>query len=269
MLPALKVTHLARIESDHSPLLVQLDDISEYKSHFIFQQMWTDHEDFLKVVEAIWATPVLGSPSFRVATTSSLKFKLKAWNWETFEDVKKKISQLHVDISDGEAELQLQWSSETDLELQKKKHELHQALGWESELLLQQTRMHCNSESGINSKFFHVLIRGRRARNKISLHCVNDSIIKDPKIIAEMAAKHFGELFTASNYYLSDDLFMEYPRQVTDEMNTCLSQIPTELEIWEVVCSISVGSTPGEDGFTGYFLKHAGELSKRIWWRWS
>lgn len=228
MLPALKVMHLACIESDHSSLLVQLDDISEYKSHFIFQQMWTDHEDFLKVVEAIWATPVLGSPSFRVATKLRLlKFKLKAWNWETFEDVKKKISQLHVDISDGEAELQLQWSSETDLELQKKKHELHRALGWESELLLQQTHMHCNSESGRNSKFFHALIRGRRARNKISLHGVNDSIIKDPKIIAEMAAKHFGELFTASNYYLPDDLFMEYPRQVTDEMNTCLSQIPT------------------------------------------
>lgn len=79
--PALKVTHLTRMGLHHSPLLIQLDDIPEYKSPFIFQRMWTDHKDFIKVVKEIWATPVIGLPSCRAATKLRLlKKKLKTWN---------------------------------------------------------------------------------------------------------------------------------------------------------------------------------------------
>lgn len=66
--PNITVHHLNWIGSDHSPLLVHLEEPSAYKKCFIFQRMWTDHTEFRKVVEETWATPISGSPSCRVAT---------------------------------------------------------------------------------------------------------------------------------------------------------------------------------------------------------
>ncbi|GAA0173032.1 hypothetical protein LIER_26733 [Lithospermum erythrorhizon] len=48
-----KVSHLARTHSDHSPILVELSsDHLRNKSSFKFQNMWTTHEDFIRVAEA-------------------------------------------------------------------------------------------------------------------------------------------------------------------------------------------------------------------------
>lgn len=77
-LPALKVTHLARIGSDNAPLLIGLDEIIAHKSHFIFQRIWSEHPDFLRVVKEAWDTQIMGAPSFILATKlKNLKFKLK------------------------------------------------------------------------------------------------------------------------------------------------------------------------------------------------
>ncbi|GAA0156948.1 hypothetical protein LIER_38377 [Lithospermum erythrorhizon] len=48
-----KVSYLARTHSDHSPILVELSsDYLMNKSSFKFQNMWTSHENFIKVDEA-------------------------------------------------------------------------------------------------------------------------------------------------------------------------------------------------------------------------
>lgn len=70
-------------------------------------------------------------------------------------------------------------------------------------------------EGNKNSNFFHALIRGKRGRNKISLQGVDGNVVKDPRIIGEMAVRHFGESFMASRYHMSEDLFIDYPWNVT------------------------------------------------------
>lgn len=158
--------------------------------------------------------------------------------------------------------LQRKWSDEVDLELKNKKELLHQAVGWEAELLFQRTRMQWISEGDKSSKFFHTLIRGRRARNKISLQGEEDNVVKDPRIIREMVVSHFGDLFMNSRYQMNEELFIDYPRTVTAEMNVSLCQLPTEAEVWEGACSMSVDSAPGEDGFIGHFFKVCWDIIK-------
>lgn len=38
-------------------------------------------------------------------------------------------------------------------------------------------------------------------------------------------------------------------------MNESLCQIPTEVEVHEGFCSMSLDNTPGDDGFMGHFFK--------------
>lgn len=114
--------------------------------------------------------------------------------------MKKQITTLQSDIANREEVLQRRWSDEVEFELQNKKQLLHQLLGWEAKLLFQQTRMQWISEGDKNSKFFHALIRGRRARNKITLQGEDGTLIKEPQIIGDKAAIYFGGLFTASRY---------------------------------------------------------------------
>ena len=52
--------------SDHCPLLLLLDSQPWVKKRFRFESFWVSLPDFLEVVAAAWAAPVLGVDAFRV-----------------------------------------------------------------------------------------------------------------------------------------------------------------------------------------------------------
>lgn len=110
-------------------------------------------------------------------------------------------------------------ANDAEGELHLLKHELQHVLREEEEILYQKTREKWISKVDKNSKFFHALIRGRQSRTKIQLRGTGDSITTEPQVIREMAVMHFHDLFTASSYYLDDDLFDGYPTQVTTDMD--------------------------------------------------
>ncbi|KZV43351.1 hypothetical protein F511_27254 [Dorcoceras hygrometricum] len=53
----LKVEHLNRFGSDHSPLLFNGYFLPKPKSSFRFQNMWVLHNEFLQIVRLIWNNP--------------------------------------------------------------------------------------------------------------------------------------------------------------------------------------------------------------------
>lgn len=111
-----------------------------------------------------------------------------------------------------------------------------------------------------NTQFFHAVIRERRRRNTITLHDADGAVLSDPKTIAQRAATFFGNLFTASKYSMHEDLFENYPRVITDEMNSKLVAIPSAKEIWDAIITLSADSAPGDDGFTGHFFRGCWEI---------
>lgn len=128
-------------------------------------------------------------------------------------------------------------------------------MNWDAELRFQKTRTRWLQDGDRNTKFFHAVIRERRRMNTITLQEANGEVINDPKIIAQHAATFFGNLFTASPYAMHESLFDEYPRAVTNEMNSRLTAIPELQEIWDAISHLSSDSAPGPDGFTGHFFR--------------
>lgn len=80
------ITHLPRLYSDHSPLL--LSHRPRLPSKNIpckFEAMWLSHDSFLKVVETNWAITGSGNLKFvLVHKLKILKSNLKVWNKEAF-----------------------------------------------------------------------------------------------------------------------------------------------------------------------------------------
>ena len=86
------VTHLARINSDHCPLLLNLNPDSGHSSNkpFRFQLVWLSHKDFPAVVREAWT----GMDDNLEGAISCFTDRAQKWNKEIFGNVflrKKKI----------------------------------------------------------------------------------------------------------------------------------------------------------------------------------
>lgn len=93
------LTHLPRISSDHSSLLIRLANvISGTSNGFVFQRMWVDHPYFMNIVAQDWARPVVGPPGKVLhRKLIRLRKKLKEWNWNSFGNIftrKKELQDL-------------------------------------------------------------------------------------------------------------------------------------------------------------------------------
>lgn len=66
------VLHLARVGSDHSPLLISITSKSPHQKQFRFLNLWASHPDFLNLVKETWRVHCSGSHFYK------LIFKLKA-----------------------------------------------------------------------------------------------------------------------------------------------------------------------------------------------
>ncbi|XP_016485954.1 uncharacterized protein LOC107806332 [Nicotiana tabacum] len=83
------VNHLARIGSDHRPILIQCKDSNqEGPKYFKFLNFWTNQPTFLQVVEEVWRNHVNGNPLWRLhQKLKMLSRRLTQWSrrhWQCF-----------------------------------------------------------------------------------------------------------------------------------------------------------------------------------------
>lgn len=194
--------------------------------------MWVEHSEFTAIVHDKWGTEVQGPPSYRIThKLRLLRANLIKWNWSTFGNINHCAGRLQMEIESMEQRLQTNWSTSNEQLLQDRKEELQKVLRWQSDMLFQQTRAKWIAEGDKNTKFFHAIIKDRRRRNKISLEQPDGNRIKEPNLIGQLAANHFGDPFSAT-YHLDNQLFAEVPQSLSEEMNHDLCVMPSELEIW-------------------------------------
>lgn len=93
--PPIKVLHLPRTLSDHSPIVLRAVQSVSRTHPFRFMKMWLDHENFKDFVSQVWSNMVYASPLSKLQV--KLKFlrkHLKQWNWEVFGNVNRKVQHL-------------------------------------------------------------------------------------------------------------------------------------------------------------------------------
>ncbi|XP_019171913.1 PREDICTED: uncharacterized protein LOC109167347 [Ipomoea nil] len=84
--PGAKVTHLARIASDHAPLFLHVDGERQKvpRAPFVFQAAWLTHTGVNEVVERAW-----NSDRGVLENTRRVASELATWNMESFRNVFK------------------------------------------------------------------------------------------------------------------------------------------------------------------------------------
>lgn len=126
--PILKILHLARVGSDHTPLCFSFQDTELHrKNRFIFERMWADHLGFLPVVTSAWSKQFTGTPGNRfVKKLKHLKRVLKEWNWNSFSNTKDILKELQTWVMILEMQLQNSWSDELHNEWDNSRKQLQQ-----------------------------------------------------------------------------------------------------------------------------------------------
>lgn len=250
--PSASVTHLPRISSDHSPLLIRLEQVlPKSSSGFIFQRMWVDHPDFSSLVANDWSSPVTGSPGMVLhKKLARLKKTLTHWNWNSFGNLFVRKREVQADIQKLESQLQQGWADSVHQEWESRSRELVQIEAWENEMLCNKARLDWARDGDRNSKYFHAVIRERRKRKLTQLTLANGDITTSPSEIGRLAVEFFSDLFTASPYHLDEELFANIQPRVSPAEDQIFNSLPTMEEISETIKQLNPSSSPGNDGFT-------------------
>lgn len=123
-----------------------------------------------------------------------------------------------------------------------------------SKALKQMARLRWAVEGDENSKYFHGVVKAKRARNKIRGLIHNRAWPEDPRTIKEAACQYFTNQFREPNKdkpaFLSERI-----RKLTAEQATTLEASLTELEIKNTVRMCSRGKVPGPNGLNFNFIK--------------
>ncbi|VFQ76034.1 unnamed protein product [Cuscuta campestris] len=253
------VHHLDRVGSDHAPLLV------ECKSHerpparpFTFLNVWTEHEDFQKVVADSWREDITGNPMFVFgAKLKRLAHSLKRWNRDTFSHIFGRLKVLEQDVRDIELQLQTDSSDETYIEFKRRSTLLKRQYRIEDEFWRQKAHAKWVTDGERNSGYFHSVVKDRQ--RKLYIHRIQDDRgqwVTERAAIGMQAITFFQAMFTADPSVTSSALDM-IPRLVTDEDNDRLCAVPEMEEVKTAVFAMDSRSAAGPDGYTGAFYKAA------------
>lgn len=127
-------------------------------------------------------------------------------------------------------------------------------------MLCNKARLDWARDGDRNSKYFHAVIRERRKRKLTQLTLANGDITTSPSEIGRLAVEFFSDLFTASPYHLDEELFANIQPRVSPAEDQIFNSLPTMEEISETIKQLNPSSSPGNDGFTGYFYRSCWEI---------
>ncbi|XP_059288856.1 uncharacterized protein LOC132042280 [Lycium ferocissimum] len=164
LFPGLEITHLIKLGSDHSPLLLECkQQVQQFKKSFKFLNFWTKHVTFLDVVKENWETDVVAN-SFMTFNVKLKKLKkiLSVWSKATYGDIFQQITNLEEVIKAHEVLFKADPSFANREKLMKVQAELTRVLHLEEEFWKQKAGMSWFEDGDKNSKFFHAHVNGRR-----------------------------------------------------------------------------------------------------------
>lgn len=123
------VLHLARVGSDHTPLLISYGSQESSHHAFRFLNFWSSHSDFLQKVNKSWNEQTYGSPIVTLMMKlKRLKTHLKNWSWVAFGNILEAAKKVEEDIRNLESLLEDYPSEENIIHLNKAKAKHSQAL---------------------------------------------------------------------------------------------------------------------------------------------
>ncbi|XP_075109006.1 uncharacterized protein LOC142180816 [Nicotiana tabacum] len=256
--PGIEVTHLSKIGSDHSPMLLNFNpNAAPIKKAFKFLNFWCKHSTFKEVVLQNWKADFTGDPFFVFNhKLKKLKKALSLWSRATYGDIFQKIASLEEVVLVHEIQFERFPTVQNRERLQKVQAELLRFLAFEEEFWKQKSGMSWFQYGDRNTKFFHAQVNGRRRR--LQLKRVQDSNgiwLENSKDMADEAVRFFQAQFHEDTVSTAFDIFDHVPALVDHAQNKELIQQPTKEEVRHAVFGLNGESAGGPDGFTRSFFQ--------------
>lgn len=258
--PQCQITHLPRILSDHSPLLIQEANATRPRGPFRFQKHWGQEPDCASLIEQQWVT-ALGGPPWSIfhRKLSLVKHQLIPWSKDRAKQRQHSLLELERSVTRLEAAAQLDSSAATLSRLADAQQAYSHLLGIEEGILKEKSRVKWLKEGDRNSAFFHACMRDRNCTSKLHLKLEDGSYVEDIALIGTRAVTYFQDIFTrprtlGDRQRPSIDLFAAVPPVITSAQNEQLIRLPDWPEILAAIKALNPDSAPGPDGYNGHFF---------------
>ena len=220
--------------------------------------MWVAHEDCINVVRNCWNTNIIGCPMFVLSEKLKLlKAALKQWNKDTFGNVNDQVLTAKQNLDNIQDEIDTLGPTD-NLMLQEKNAQikLEQALNIEEILWQQKSKVKWHCDGDRNTAYFHRVAKIKSASSLITSLNLGDTVITDTKEISEHIINHFSTLFNNTSNTCDNGLVDEViPHLITDRINSMLTLLPSEDEIFQAIFSLNKDCAPGPDGFGALFFQ--------------
>lgn len=169
--PNMTVKHLPHGPSDHAPLLMVMEKLLNNPGRFIFQKMWTTHENFRNLILNAWNEDQIYDPNPLVRLFVKLKttkIALCKWNKEVFEDIHISVSSAKEDLEQRQKEYDLDPSVDNKVKLNAANAYFRQVLLREEIFWNQKSRVEWIDSGDRNTTFYHAVTQSNRRNNFVS-----------------------------------------------------------------------------------------------------
>lgn len=243
-----KITHLPKLKSDHSPLLMTFDDRRHDvrgRRPFLFEAIWFNHPTFNQLVENNWRGSIENFPR----QLKELQVVLKEWNKDTFGNIFIQKKRLMNKLRDIDRRLSHGWNDHL-LNIQKSTWLAYEDILAKEELLwFQKSRAKWIEFGDRNTNYFHGVATIRRRRNRITtLQDYQGVWVSDPRQLEALATNYFRNLFSNSEVVVPYPFCRLFPILDIQSLNDMVRELSND-EIASIVRSIGAYKAPGSDGY--------------------
>ncbi|XP_020698122.2 uncharacterized protein LOC110110827 [Dendrobium catenatum] len=259
-LPLVVNRHLARMASDHCPIVIKMDDIIQPKPRTIkFEDTWRSYPAAKSIVHHSWKKHDEGN-EYEVLqkklnrTLKSLFF----WSSNKCKDLnalKDKLKKEILELQNKEA-LSNNWSDDDLFELRNKVHQLNIMMRRLSTWWNQRAKARWHEDGNTNSKLFHNFATARRNGNRIFQ--VKDEANKlqvDEYQIEKVFTKFFEKKWEYRECEVTGWPSIKENQKLSAEDMELLNAEFTENELQSAVFQQGNNKSPGADGVTSSFYK--------------
>ncbi|XP_042486144.1 uncharacterized protein LOC122066406 [Macadamia integrifolia] len=245
--------------SDHAQLLIASDDIPKPRNiPFRLHSFWMENESFISVVEDAWRGQFGGDRIFILASKlKRVKGMLRPWVRSTFPNLNDELKKVRLVLKEVQDMIEVAgmknklFNKEANAKIALlKASQLHDKL-WAEKAILGWIK-----DGDCNSKFCHLSVKLRRAKNQITTLRKEDcSWISDQSDIASYISQFYQRLHEASEIVVHSDLLESIPKVLEEDDVVDLEAAPSRDEIMLAVWDMDPPSSPDPDGFPGSFFR--------------
>ncbi|KAK9169574.1 hypothetical protein Syun_001714 [Stephania yunnanensis] len=253
-LVAPKLTHLAKVYSDHCPLLLDIDvgDAVQPKPKFFkLLSAWETHSDWQKFVKECWDDTKPLHEALTLFSDQATK-----WNREVFGNIFHRKRRILARLRGIQKAFETHISGNLLLLDKELRIELENILLQEDLLWHQRANADWSMLGDRNTTVFHRRVSTRKRRMRIlGLFISSGTWCEDQTILEQEALSFFREVYRGdSSNGLPYDIRNKFP-PIPLPLSTAMSRPVSDEEVRTTVLAMSPNKAPGIDGIPTFFFQ--------------